>query len=133
MEKLDTEKLQKVLARAGVASRRECEKLIVANRISVDGKKVTLGTRVTGEEKIRVDGHLLTTNQEIKTKVIVYNKPEGEICTRNDTEDRETVFEKLPNLRNGRWISIGRLDINTSGLLLFTNDGELAHRLMHPS
>ena len=133
MEKLNTEKLQKVLARAGVASRRECEKLIAANRVSVDGNKVTLGTRVTGEEKIRVDGHLLTTNQEIKTKVIVYNKPEGEICSRNDTEDRETVFEKLPNLRNGRWISIGRLDINTSGLLLFTNDGELAHRLMHPS
>ena len=132
---LATEKLQKVLARAGVGSRREMETWIVAGRVSIDGKVARLGDRVTGKEKIRVDGHLLTIQAEIdiKTKVIIYNKPEGEICTKDDPEGRASVFSSLPQLHQGRWIMIGRLDITTSGLLLFTNDGELAHRLMHPS
>lgn len=130
-----TEKLQKVLARAGLASRRELERWIAGGRVSIDGKLATLGDRVSGDEKIRVDGKLinLKVSIESKTKVLIYNKPEGEICSMDDPEGRATVFANLPNLKQGRWVMVGRLDINTSGLLLFTNDGELAHRLMHPS
>lgn len=130
-----SEKLQKVLARAGVASRREAERMIERGEVSVDGHKATLGVRVNGDEKIRVNGRQIkiTAPEEIKTKVIVYNKPEGEICSASDPEGRKTVFENLPNLRHGRWVMIGRLDINTGGLLMFTNNGELAHRFMHPS
>lgn len=132
---METEKLQKVLARAGIASRREIERWIADNRITIDGKQATLGVRVTGHEKIRLDGKLLSlkTSYETKSKVLVYNKPDGEICSKEDPDGRTSVFANLPSLRQGRWIMIGRLDINTSGLLLFTNDGELAHRLMHPS
>jgi len=132
---MQTEKLQKILARAGLGSRREMETWISAGRVSVDGKIANLGTRITGREKVRVDGHLLTIQSadQIQTKVILYNKPEGEICSADDPEGRTSVFASLPGLRQGRWIMIGRLDISTSGLLLFTNDGELSHRLMHPS
>jgi 23S rRNA pseudouridine2605 synthase len=132
---IETEKLQKVLANAGLASRRELETWIADGRVSIDGKTAKVGERVTGEEKIRVDGRQIDVGQSQKTnaKVIVYNKPEGEICSNKDPEGRETVFSHLPNLRQGRWVMIGRLDITTSGLLLFTNNGELAHRLMHPS
>ena len=131
---MQTEKLQKILARAGVGSRREMEVWITAGRVSVDGKIASLGTRVIGKEKIRVDGHLITIKQasEVQTKVVLYNKPEGQICSANDPEGRTSVFATLPQLRQARWVMIGRLDISTSGLLLFTNDGELAHRLMHP-
>ena len=133
MEK--TEKLQKILARAGLGSRRELEEWITDGRISIDGKKATLGDRVTGRERIRVDGKQLRLKDSIeaKTTVIIYNKPEGQICTKNDPDGRETVFTTLPRLQNGRWIIVGRLDVTTQGLLLFTNNGELAHRLMHPS
>jgi 23S rRNA pseudouridine2605 synthase len=129
-----SEKLQKVLANAGQGSRREMEKWIVQARISVNGKIATLGDRVEPTDKIRVDGNLLTNRQE-KTvcRVLMYNKPEGELCSRKDPEGRPTVFDRLPVIRDGRWIAVGRLDVNTSGLLLFTNDGELANRLMHPS
>jgi len=128
-----SEKLQKVLANAGVGSRREMEKWIEQGRISVDGHIATLGTRVEGSEQIRVDGHLLDkSNQKQICRVIMYNKPEGEMCTRHDPEGRPTVFDRIPRIKTGRWIAVGRLDINTSGLLLFTNDGELANRLMHP-
>ncbi|GLS26109.1 23S rRNA pseudouridine(2605) synthase RluB [Marinibactrum halimedae] len=128
------EKLQKVLARSGIGSRREMERAIADGRIKVNGAVATLGDRVTGEEKIEVDGRLVTVESTAEApRVLLYNKPEGEICTRSDPEGRKTVFDRLPKLKRGRWISVGRLDFNTSGLLLFTNDGELANRLMHPS
>jgi len=129
-----SDKLQKVLANAGVGSRREMERWIEAGRISVNGKLATLGDRVEPADKIRVDGNALNTpNDAPACRVLMYNKPEGELCSRKDPEGRATVFDRLPAIKNGRWIAVGRLDINTSGLLLFTNDGELANRLMHPS
>ncbi|WP_206483930.1 23S rRNA pseudouridine(2605) synthase RluB [Thalassotalea sp. G2M2-11] len=130
-----SEKLQKVLARAGKGSRREMETVISAGRVSVDGKVAYLGDRVEGTEQIRIDGHAvnLTNKEEDVCRILMYNKPEGEMCTRKDPEGRPTVFDRLPKLESGRWIAVGRLDINTSGMLLFTTDGELANRLMHPS
>lgn len=130
-----SEKLQKVLARAGLGSRRLMEEWIQNNRVSVDGKIAHLGDRVTDPFVIRVDGHLLPQHSVTQNpcRVLLYHKPEGQVCTRNDPEGRDTVFEHLPLLRHGRWIIVGRLDFNTSGLLLFTTDGELANRLMHPS
>jgi len=130
-----SEKLQKVLARAGIGSRRELEGWISAGRISVDGKIATLGDRVTEDARIRVDGVALKLKKEseIRRRVLIYNKPVGELCTRKDPENRPTVFDRLPNLRQGRWVAIGRLDYNTCGLLLFTNDGDMANRMMHPS
>ncbi len=128
-----SEKLQKVLANQGLGSRREMERWIEAGRVSVDGQVATLGDRVEPTQQIRVDGHLLSRQTEKPVcRVLMYNKPEGELCSRHDPEGRATVFERLPAIRVGRWIAVGRLDINTSGLLLFTNDGELANRLMHP-
>lgn len=128
-----SEKLQKVLANAGLGSRRKMEQWIEAGRISVNGKVATLGARVEEQDEIRCDGQTISRqNLTSFCRVIMYNKPEGEICSRQDPEGRTTVFERLPRIQNGRWISVGRLDINTSGLLLFTNDGELANRLMHP-
>lgn len=129
-----TEKLQKVLARAGKGSRREIEALISEGRVSVDGNVATLGDRVTGKEQIRVDGHPVETQPEAEVvcRVLAYHKPEGEVSTRKDPEGRPTVFDRLPKLQGARWVSVGRLDVNTSGLLMFTTDGELANRLMHP-
>ncbi|MBV4366959.1 23S rRNA pseudouridine(2605) synthase RluB [Erwinia sp. BNK-24-b] len=132
-----SEKLQKVLARAGHGSRREIETMISAGRVSVDGKIATLGDRVEPSKalKIRIDGHLVSVAESTSEicRVLAYYKPEGELCTRNDPEGRPTVFDRLPKLRGARWIAVGRLDVNTCGLLLFTTDGELANRLMHPS
>lgn len=131
------EKLQKILARAGQGSRRELEAIIAENRVSVNGQIATLGDRIEINEntKIRIDGHLVNLKQAQKEvcRVLMYYKPEGELCTRHDPEGRATVFDRLPRLTGARWIAVGRLDINTSGLLLFTTDGELANRLMHPS
>lgn len=129
------EKLQKVLARHGVASRREAEQWIKDGRIKVNGLVANLGMRITPRDSISVDGEPLKQDTGVATlrRVILYNKPEGEVCTRHDPEGRPTVFERLPRLKSGRWINIGRLDINTTGLLMFTTDGELANRLMHPS
>ncbi len=128
-----SEKLQKVLANAGQGSRREMEKWIEQGRISVNGKVATLGDRVEAVDQIRVDGVLINTaSEKVVCRVLMYNKPEGELCSRKDPEGRATVFDRLPKIQMGRWIAVGRLDINTSGLLLFTNDGELANRLMHP-
>lgn len=128
-----SEKLQKVLANAGLGSRRKMETWIEAGRVSVNGKIATLGTRVESSDDIRCDGQPVSKlHQKGFCRVLMYNKPEGEICSRDDPEGRKTVFERLPRIQGGRWISVGRLDINTSGLLLFTNDGELANRLMHP-
>ena len=127
------EKLQKVLARAGLGSRREMERWIEAGRIAVNGKPAHLGDRVQPRDRVAVDGRALEIAPAQEARCILYHKPQGEVCSRSDPEGRRTVFERLPNLKAGRWISIGRLDFNTSGLLLFTTDGELANALMHPS
>lgn len=129
------EKLQKVLARAGFGSRRELEAWISAGRIKVNGKVATLGDRVSAKDSITVDGKKLVGKEVAATPqlVLLYNKPLGEICTRNDPEGRPTVFDHLPRVQNARWVTVGRLDINTTGLLLFTTDGDLSNRLMHPS
>ncbi|WP_418066563.1 23S rRNA pseudouridine(2605) synthase RluB [Rodentibacter caecimuris] len=135
--KIEGEKLQKVLARAGQGSRREIEAMIAENRVSVDGKIATLGDRIDVHSgvKVRINGRIINLQQAQKEmcRVLMYYKPEGELCTRSDPEGRATVFDRLPRLNGARWIAVGRLDINTSGLLLFTTDGELANRLMHPS
>ncbi|MGF1694585.1 23S rRNA pseudouridine(2605) synthase RluB [Vibrio kyushuensis] len=131
-----SEKLQKVLARAGHGSRRELETLIKSGRVSVNGVVAKLGERLEDESAvIRIDGHNVAAkvSEEVVCRVLAYYKPEGELCTRSDPEGRRTVFDRLPKIRGSRWISVGRLDANTSGLLLFTTDGELANRLMHPS
>ncbi|MFR0689936.1 23S rRNA pseudouridine(2605) synthase RluB [Enterobacterales bacterium AE_CKDN230030158-1A_HGKHYDSX7] len=129
------EKLQKVLARMGVGSRRDVEAWIEEGRVKVNGAVATLGQRVGDRDAIAVDDRLLKREkiEEHVRRVLIYNKPEGEVCTRDDPEGRPTVFDRLPRLRSGRWINVGRLDINTTGLLMFTTDGELANRLMHPS
>ncbi|CAG20864.1 putative pseudouridine synthase family 1 protein [Photobacterium profundum SS9] len=131
-----SEKLQKVLARAGQGSRREIELMIQSGRVSIDGVVAKLGDRLDDfSVLVRIDGHkidLVSPSEEV-CRVLAYNKPEGELCTRHDPEGRRTVFDRLPRLSSGRWVSVGRLDANTSGLLLFTTDGELANRLMHPS
>lgn len=129
------EKLQKVLARMGLASRREIETWIGEGRVKVNGVAAALGQRVDSHDAIALDGRLLKREEIAGSvrRVLIYNKPDGEICTRDDPEGRPTVFDRLPRPKEGRWINIGRLDINTTGLLLFTTDGELANRLMHPS
>lgn len=131
-----SEKLHKVLARAGYGSRREIETMIAAGRVSVDNNIATPGCRVaiTPELKIRIDNRLVSVKASVNQvcRVLAYYKPEGELCTRRDPQGRPTVFGRLPGLRGARWIVVGRLDVNTSGLLLFTTDGELANRLMHP-
>lgn len=129
-------KLQKFLADAGFGSRRELERWIAAGRVEVNGSKATIGDRVFGNERIAVDGKPLGgrgRKENAHPRVLLINKAEGVICTRRDPEGRKTVFADLPNLRSGRWISVGRLDVATTGLLLLCNDGELAHRMMHPS
>lgn len=130
-----SEKLQKVLARAGLGSRREIEEWIEAERVYVNGKLAKLGDRITQEDQVVVDNKRINIvpSDLVPPRVLIYHKPEGQICTQDDPEGRETVFSRLPNVRSGRWVMIGRLDINTSGLLLFTTDGEMANYLMHPS
>lgn len=129
-----TEKIQKVLAQAGLGSRREIEKWVAAGRVKINGRPAQVGDRVSPDDKVSLDGRpIKLARRDARTRVLAYNKPVGQICTRNDPEGRKTVFEALPPVKGGRWVAIGRLDINTSGLLLFTNDGELANRLMHPS
>lgn len=127
------QRLQKKLASLGIGSRRQIETWIKADRIEVDGKVAELGCQVDDKSKIKIDGKLLTKHPKtVPDKVLIYHKPEGEVVSRHDPENRKTVFEHLPKLKGARWIAVGRLDINTSGLLLFTNNGELANRLMHP-
>lgn len=132
---MQTEKLQKMMASAGIASRRESEKWIIAGRVSVNGKIAEIGDRATSRDTIRVDGKplRLTKQEDFVRKMIAYHKPEGEISSKKDPEGRPTIFDTLPTVRNSRWLSVGRLDFNTSGLIFFTNDGELANKLMHPS
>jgi 23S rRNA pseudouridine2605 synthase len=130
-----SEKLQKVLARAGLGSRREIEGWIAAGLVRVNGQLATIGDRVDLKDQISVRGRLIKAQELLtpSTQVLLYNKPEDELVTRSDEKGRETVFSRLPKPEAGRWIAIGRLDVNTTGLLLLTNNGELANRLMHPS
>ena len=128
------ERLQKVLAGWGLGSRRAIEQWIAAGEVKVNGEVATLGTRVLPTDRIEVRGQPVRSRAETFTRrVLIYHKPEGELTTRSDPEGRPTVFESLPPIRDGRWITVGRLDFNTSGLLIVTNDGELANRMMHPS
>ena len=131
------QRIQKFLADLGLASRREIEQWIRLKRIKVNGKVIELGTKVVGTEEFRLDNEILSMSKKLTVKepikIILYHKPVGKICTRSDPQNRPTVFADLPELVADRWISIGRLDLNTSGLLLFTNNGDVAHQLMHPS
>jgi len=128
-------RLQKALADAGLGSRRKIEDWIRAGRVWVNGKPARLGARIESADHIRVDGKQVKrwSTRRTELRVIAYNKPEGELVTRHDPVGRRTVFSHLPRLKTGRWIAVGRLDINSSGLLLLTNNGELANRLMHPA
>lgn len=127
------ERLQKVLARLGLGSRRTIEAWIAAGRVRINDRVAQLGDRVRPNDRIKVDGKLIEWRKATQfPRVILYHKPEGEIVSRNDPEGRPSVFDRLPVLKRGRWIAVGRLDLNTSGLLLFTTDGDLANRLMHP-
>jgi 23S rRNA pseudouridine2605 synthase len=129
------ERLQKLLASAGHGSRRQIEQWIRDRRLTVDGHVAQLGERAEAGADIRLDGEALQSGQASCSarEVLIYHKPVSEVTTRADPQGRPTVFERLPAPRAGRWVVIGRLDVNTTGLLLFTNDGALAHRLMHPS
>ena len=132
---MQDEKLQKIMATAGVASRRESERWIEAGRVSVNGTIAQIGDRATAKDTIRVDGKPIrvTAPEDFKRIMLAYHKPEGEISTKKDPEGRPTIFDTLPKIKNSRWLSVGRLDFNTSGLIFFTNDGNLANKLMHPS
>lgn len=144
---MQAQRLQKVLATLGLGSRRGIEQWIRDGRVTVNGVPAELGARVGPDDDVRLDGQRIElaaaltplntdpVSQAVmqRTEVLGYHKPVGEVTTRHDPEGRPTVFDHLPPPRAGRWIVVGRLDVNTSGLLLFTNDGELAHRLMHPS
>lgn len=129
------DKLQKLLAHAGLGSRREIETWISDGRISVNGRRAKLGDRAAAADRILLDGKLLalTEASDESLKALIYHKPEGEICSRKDPKGRPSIFDNLPAIPRGRWVSVGRLDLNTSGLILLTNSGELANKLMHPS
>ena len=127
------EKLHKLLAKAGFGSRREMEQWIADGRLSINGEPATTGSRVGPDDVVRIGSRRIELSFEVSwPRVLIYHKPEGEIVSRDDPGKRDTVFDHLPSIRGGRWIAIGRLDFNTSGLLLFTDSGELANRLMHP-
>lgn len=132
------DRIQKVLADSGLGSRRHIERLIKAGRVRVNGNVAQPGDRLRENDRVTIDRRRISLSplqpgaQTVRPQVLAYYKPQGEICTREDPQGRHTVFVNLPKLRRGRWISIGRLDINSSGLLLFTDDGVLADRLMHP-
>ncbi len=127
------ERLQKLLAQSGIGSRRDMEDLIAAGRVSVNGEVAQVGQSASPGDRIKVNGKLVQLKFSNRLpRVILYHKPEGEIVSRDDPKHRPTVFTALPRLSGGRWVAVGRLDFNTSGLLVFTTSGELANRLMHP-
>lgn len=130
-----SERIQKALAQAGHGSRRQIEAWVQEGRITINGKQAQLGDHISADDRVLLDGKQLRLKfkHELARKVIIYHKPEGEICTRSDPEKRKTIYDNLPKLRGGRWVAVGRLDVNTSGLLLLTTDGVLANKLMHPS
>jgi len=128
-----TYKLQKLLAQKGLGSRREMEALIASGRVSINGRIAVLGDRVSATDRVQIGKRIIRFDLADRLpRLLLYHKPEGEIVSRNDPEGRPTVFDKLPHLKSSKWIAIGRLDFNTSGLLIFTTDGSLANRLMHP-
>ena len=129
------ERIQKLLAQAGVGSRRQVEKWILDGAIQVNGDVAKLGDKITTRDIVKLRGKpvKLAGKLEVDTQVLIYHKPTGEIVSKRDPEGRPSVFKRLPRLKMGRWIAVGRLDLNTQGLLMFTNDGELANKLMHPS
>ena len=131
---MSSERLQKVLSQAGYGSRREMERWIEQGLLQINGRTAVLGDTVTANDKINLRGRLIDNPLKVtaKTRILLYNKPLGEISSRHDPFHPRTVFDKLPRLNHGRWVQIGRLDINTGGLLVFTNNGELANQLMHP-
>ena len=128
-----TQRLHKLLALAGLGSRREMEALIESGRVTINGQAASVGAAVTEYDIVRIDSRPIRLSFEPELpKVLIYHKPEGEIVSQDDPEGRASVFDKLPRVRGAKWISVGRLDINTSGLLMFTTSGELANRFMHP-
>ncbi|MEJ6565292.1 MAG: pseudouridine synthase [Burkholderiales bacterium] len=128
-----TQKLQKVLAQTGIGSRRKMEELIEQGLIKVNGEVATLGMRVSSTDRVEFGRRRVDVTGSSATRVLLYHKPEGEIVSRDDPKERQNVFTNLPRPKNAKWIAIGRLDFNTSGLLIFTTSGELANRMMHPS
>ena len=129
----EPQRLHKVLASCGFGSRRAMEEMILAGRITVNREPADVGQKVGPGDEVRINGELVRVRfAEPRTRILMYHKQAGEIVTRDDPEGRPTVFEKLPNIGQGKWIAIGRLDFNTEGLLLFTNNGELANKMMHP-
>lgn len=131
---MSNERLQKILSQAGLGSRREMERWIENGWVQVNGKPTKLGDSACADDKITVKGKLIPNPLKVKQKIriLLYHKPVGEISSRHDPKFEKTVFDHLPVLRQGRWVQVGRLDLNTSGLLIFTNNGELANQLMHP-
>ena len=129
-----THKLQKVLAQAGLGSRRDMEQWIIAGRVTVNGTTATIGARVGAHDEVKVDGRILQAAAPSQLpQVLLYHKPEGEIVSSDDPAGRPSVFDKLPRLRGAKWVAVGRLDFNSCGLLVFTTSGEIANRMMHPS
>ena len=129
----DAPKLHKVLAEAGLGSRRDMEELIVAGRVSVNGEPAHIGQRILPTDQVRINGKLIQRKiSKRPPRVLVYHKPAGEIVSTNDPDGRPSVFDRLPTMKAGKWLAVGRLDFNTEGLLLFTTSGDLANRLMHP-
>lgn len=131
---MSSERLQKLLSQAGLGSRREMERWIESGWVQLNGNTAKLGESATADDKISVKGRAIQNPLKLttKTRILLYHKPLGEISSRSDPRHEKTVFDHLPHLKQGRWIQIGRLDMNTSGLLMFTNNGELANQLMHP-
>ena len=129
------ERIHKVLARAGYGSRRQVETWVILGRVSCNGKISILGDKIRVSDVIKLDGKALSSGELWKypQQILLYNKPVGELCTRKDPDGRRIIYQSLPAPDHGRWVSVGRLDINTSGLIIHTTDGKLANTLMHPS